>query len=367
MEPGAERKRRVVSIEKEITPSLAMQVLVPVISVVLALIVCAVFLYLSGKDPIQAYIEMFLGVVTSYGMTETALRAIPLMLAGLGLGMAFRMRLWNIGGEGQLYMGASAATGVALLIPEQPIYVVLPLMVLAGCLAGGLWALLPGIPRAYLGVNETITTLMFNYVAISLVDYLVYGPWKDPAGYNFPLTAVFSESATLPVILGSRIHLGLVFGLILAVVLYILIYRTKWGYQIRVIGESEQSARYAGMNIRRQILLVMFLSGALCGLAGMSEVAGVVHRLRPGFSPGYGYTAIIVAWLSKLNPIATVVVAFLFGALETGGLIVQTAGIEATMASMIQGALLFFILGGELLVRYRIRIVETAVLGEDSL
>lgn len=365
MEPGAVKSQRTVTLEKDLSPSLLMQVLVPVGSVVLALAVCAVFLPLSGVDPLEAYSEMLSGVVTSYGITETILRAIPLTLAGLGLGIAFRMQLWNIGGEGQLYMGACAATGIALYMPDKPAYIVLPLMVLAGCIAGGLWAMLPAIPRAYLGVNETITTLMFNYVAISWVDYLVYGPWKDPAGYNFPLTATFSESAALPVIIGTRIHLGLVFGIVLAIILYVTIFRTKWGYEIRVIGESEQSARYAGMNIKRQILWAMFLSGALCGLAGMSEVSGVVHRLRPGFSPGYGFTAIIVAWLSRLNPLATVVVAVLFGALQTGGLIVQTAGIDANMVSMIQGALLFFILGGELLVKYRIRFVQSAEVGED--
>lgn len=364
MEAETAKSRWNFTIEKGSSPSPFMQVLVPVVSVALALVVCAVFLLLSGVDPFQAYKKMFSGVVgTSYGITETVLKAIPLMLAGLGLGVAFRMQLWNIGGEGQLYMGAAAATGLALVLPDQPIYVLLPLMVLAGCIAGGMWALVSAIPRAYLGVNETITTLMLNYVAISWVDYLVYGPWRDPEGYNFPLTRVFSESATLPVIFGHRIHLGLIFGLILAVVLYIVIFRTKWGYEIRVIGESEQSARYAGMNIKKQIILVMFFSGALCGLAGMSEVSGVVHRLQPGISPGYGFTAIIVAWLAKLNPLATVVVAVLFGALQTGGLIVQTAGISATMVSMIQGALLFFILGGDLLVRYRIRFDRGRTLG----
>ncbi|MGI6555263.1 MAG: ABC transporter permease [Bacillota bacterium] len=357
-----------ITIEKGFSPSPFMQVLVPLIAVILALAVCGLFLLFSGQDPFTAYSKMFFGVIgTSYGMTETILKAIPLMIAGLGLGLAFRMRLWNIGGEGQLHMGAFAATGVALFMPDYPIWVVLPLMFLAACFAGGVWALLCAVPRAYLGVNETITTLMLNYVAIFWVDYLVYGPWKDPEGFNFPLTATFSESATLPALAGSRIHCGLIIGLIMAVILYVVIYKTKWGYEIRVIGESESAARYAGMNIRRQIILVMFVSGALCGLAGMSEVSGLVHRLRPGFSPGYGYTAIIVAWLANLNPLATVVVAVLFGALETGGYIIQTSGISANLVSVIQGTLLFFVLGGEILVRYRIRLAKPAVSsGEDS-
>lgn len=367
MELGVAKTRGILTIEKGLSPSFLMQVFVPLVSVVMALAVCGLFLSLSGKDPLAAYSAMFFGVVgTSYGITETILKAIPLTLAGLGLGLAFRMKLWNIGGEGQLYMGAFAATGVALFMPGLPSWLVLPSMIAAGCVAGGLWAVLPAIPRAYLGVNETITTLMLNYVAIFWVDYLVYGPWRDPEGFNFPLTATFSSSATLPAFGSSRIHFGLVLGLITALILYVLIYRTKWGYEVRVIGESESAARYAGMNIRRQVLLVMFLSGAICGLAGMSEVSGLVHRLRPGFSPGYGYTAIIVAWLAKLNPLATVVVAVLFGALETGGYIIQTSGISSTMVSVLQGTLLFFILGGEILVKYRIRLKKTVSTGEDA-
>lgn len=350
------KKRDMITIEKESSPSVFMQILVALVSILLALVGCALFLLLTGHRPLEVYSTMFYGVVsTSYGLTESILKAIPLAIAGLGLGLAYRMLLWNIGGEGQIYMGAFAATGVALAIPDQPIWIVLPLMMLAGALAGGAWALLPAIPRAYLGVNETITTLMLNYVAIFWVDYLVYGPWKDPEGFNFPLTATFSRSATLPTFGHSRVHAGLLLALIIAVIFYFVIYWTKWGYEIRVIGESEQAARYAGMNIRKQIILVMFISGAICGLAGMSEVSGLVHRLRPDFSPGYGYTAIIIAWLAKLNPLATILVAFLFGALETGGYIIQTSGISANLVSVLQGILLFFVLGGDILLNYRIR------------
>jgi simple sugar transport system permease protein len=367
MASEAVKKRGILTIEKGLSPSLAMQLFVPLMSIVLAIVGCGLFLLLMGHDPIGVYSTMFFGVVsTSYGLTESILKAIPLALAGLGLGLAFRMQLWNIGGEGQLYMGAFAATGVALAMPDQPIWIVLPLMFLAGGLAGGCWALLPAIPRAYLGVNETITTLMWNYVAIFWVDYLVYGPWRDPEGFNFPLTATFSKSATLPTFGGSRVHAGLLIALILAVILYFVIYRTKWGYEIRVIGQSEQAARYAGMNIRRQIILVMFVSGFICGLAGMSEVSGLVHRLRPDFSPGYGFTAIIIAWLAKLNPVATILVAFLFGALQTGGYIIQTSGISANVVSVLQGILLFFILGGEILLKYRISFGKAASPGKEA-
>lgn len=355
------KKNRFITIEKGLSPSISMQVLVILVSILFAILGCAIFLQLNGHDPVKVYSDMFFGVVgTSYGLTETILKAIPLTIIGLGLGIAFRMKLWNIGGEGQLHMGAAAATGVALAMPNQPMWIVLPLMMLAAALAGGAWALLPGIPRAYLGVNETITTLMWNYVAINIVDYLVYGPWRDPEGFNFPLTAVFSPGATLPTFGGGRIHGGLIIAIVIAVIMYLVIYRTKWGYEIRVIGQSEQAARYAGMNIPRQIVLTMFISGAICGLAGMSEVSGVVHRLRPGFSPGYGFTGIIIAWLGKLNPLATIIVAFLFGALETGGYIIQTSGISANVVSVLQGILLFFVLGGDILLNYRIRFGKTA-------
>jgi ABC-type uncharacterized transport system permease subunit len=300
---------------------------------------------------------MFKGAFGSaYGLSETVVKAIPLLLAGLGVAIAFKMLLWNIGAEGQLYMGAFAASYIALFHPDLPSYIMLPAMLVAGMLAGGLWALLTALPRALLGVNEVIISLMLNYVAILWVDYLVYGPWKDPQGFNFPLTAPFPESAILPVLGESRIHLGLVFGLIAAALLFLLLNRTRWGYEIRVIGESARAARYAGMNIVRNIMLVMFLSGALAGLAGFCEVAGITHRLQHGISPGYGYTAIIIAWLAKLHPGAVVLVSFLFGGLLVGGYTIQTMGLPAATVSMLQGAILFFLLGGEILNRYRIRL-----------
>jgi len=320
------------ALEKRLVPSTIAYVVIPFISIFLALLLGAVFLYLSGHDPLTVYQKMFSGAFGSrYGITETIVKAIPLTLTGLGVALAFRMQLWNIGGEGQLYMGAFAATWVALAFPEGSAWWVLPFMVLAGMLAGGLWALLPAIPRAVWGTNEIITTLMLNYVAIFWVDYLVYGPWRDPEGHNFPLTATFSPAAVLPVLGNSRIHAGLFFGITAAIILYVLIYHTRWGYEIRVTGENPDSARYAGMNTTRNIMLVMLISGAFCGLAGMAEVSGIAHRLQHGLSPGYGYTAIIIAWLSRLNPFAIIIVAFLFGSLQVGGYIVQTSGIPSSM------------------------------------
>ncbi len=344
-----------LTIEKRLVPSSSAYLLIPIFSIFMALLVGSIFLYFSGHEPVAVYYKMFKGAFGSrYGITETIVKAIPLTLVGLGVALAFRMQLWNIGGEGQLYMGAFAATWVALTFPEGSVWWVMPAMIALGMLAGGLWALLTAIPKAIWGVNEIITTLMLNYVAILWVDYLVYGPWKDPAGFNFPLTAVFSDAATLPGLFDSRVHAGLFFGIVAAIILYLVVYHTRWGYEIRVTGENPGAARYAGMNTTRNIMLVMLFSGALCGLAGMSEVSGIGHRLQHGLSPGYGYTAIIVAWLSRLNPFAVILVAILFGGLQVGGFIVQTSGIPSSMVYMLQGLLLFFVLGGELLTGYRL-------------
>jgi simple sugar transport system permease protein len=325
-------------------------------------LVGAVFLTLTDRDPLEVYTAMFKGALGSrYGLAETVVKAIPLMLCALGISAAFRMQLWNIGAEGQFYMGAFAASWLPLTYPQAPMMLMLPGMALLGCIGGGLWGLVPAVLRARWKVNEIITTLMLNYVAILWVDFLVYGPWKDPKGFNFPLTAKFPAAAALPNFCDSRIHVGLIIAVVLAAAFWLIFEKSRWGFEIKVIGASEQAARYAGMNIRRNIYWVMLLSGAVCGLAGMAEVSGIVGRLQPNLSPGYGYTAIIVAWLSKLNPAAILVVSILFGALQVGGFFVQTMGVPASVASMLQGAVLFFVVGGEFLTQYRVVISRKEV------
>ncbi|MGQ9557265.1 MAG: ABC transporter permease [Desulfurispora sp.] len=345
-----------VRLEKRLHPSPLVNVLVPVAAVFLALLLGAVFLSLTGQKPLAVYRAMFGGALGSaYGLSETLVKAIPVMLCALGISLAFKMQLWNIGAEGQLYMGAFAASWLPLFHPDLPAWLMLPGMILLGMLAGGLWALLVALPRALWNVNEIITTLMLNYVAILWVDYLVYGPWKDPQGMNFPLTARFAPAALLPTLGHSRIHAGIFFALFLALLLLFVFQKSRWGYEIRVMGSSVPAARYAGMNIRRNIYLVMLLSGAICGLAGMTEVSGITGRLQHALSPGYGYTAIIVAWLARLHPLAIVLVSILFGVLQVGGYLVQTMGVPAAVAAMLQGAILFFVLGGEILSHYQLR------------
>ncbi len=350
---------RVIALEKRLNPSPMAGLTVALASILLALLTGAIFLALSGKSPLEIYLAMFQGAFGSkYGLTETLVKTIPLGLCALGVSLAFRVQLWNIGAEGQFYMGAMAATYVALQNPAGSKWVVLPTMFLAAALAGGLWGLLPAIPRAYWKVNETITTLMLNYVAIIWVEYLVYGPWKDPQGFNFPFTAVFGAGATLPSLGNSRVHYGLYFLLIAAVLVWVILRYTAWGFQLKVVGESQQAASYAGMSIVKTILLVMLCSGALAGIAGMAEVAGITQRLQQGLSPGYGYTAIIIAWLSRLNPWAILGVAFFLGGLLASGSSLQDLGLPVASVSMLQGLILFFVLGGEIFANYRLKLRE---------
>ncbi len=353
------------SIERYPVASRTAATIVPILSIVLALLVGGAVLALAGHNPLTVYNAMLQGAFGSVnGLAETTVKAIPLILAGLGVSIAFRMLLWNIGAEGQLYLGAIFATGTALyIIPNAPAILLIPVMVLAGFVGGALWALIPGALRAFLKVNEIITTLMLNYVAVLLSEWLVHGPWKDPKAFGFPGTPLLPDAAWLPRLGTTRVHLGLFFGLVAAIVIYVILRGTWWGYEIRVIGENERAARYAGINIRRNILLVMALSGGLAGIAGMSEVAGIAHQLQRNLSPGYGFTAIIVAWLAKLNPWMVIVVAFLLAGLLVGGDQLQMSlGLPSAIAPMLQGMILFFLLGSEILTRYRLVRVRQPVL-----
>ncbi len=352
-------------LERVAKPSLAAQVLVPIVSILAALVVGGVIILMVGENPVTVYRTMFEGAFgSSYKRSETLVKMIPLLLTGLGVSVAFRMQLWNIGAEGQFYFGAIFATGVALFaLPDAGSWVVIPAMMVAGLVGGALWGAIPGVLRGYLGVNETITSLMLNYVAILFSSWLVHGPWKNPAGFGFPGTETFAAATYLPTWGTTRVHLGLAFGLVAAVILYLVLQRTRWGYEISIAGNSERVAKYAGMATARNIVVVMIVSGALAGLAGMAEVGGIGHSLQRDLSPGYGYTAIIVAWLGRLNPFGIILVAYLLAALMVGGEQIQLSlGLSSAIAPMLQGIILFFLLGGDLLTRYRI----VRIAGEGS-
>lgn len=343
------------SIEKN-THSTGAPWWVSIVSVLLAFLFCAVFIALNGNDPLLVFGRMLKGAFGStYGISETLLKAIPLLLCGLGVAIAYKISIWNIGAEGQLIFGAIAATFVTIYWPDLAMLPSLLLMVLFGFLAGAFWGLLTAIPRVYFQVNEIITSLMLNYIALLFLDYLVFVPWKDPNGFNFPGTAIFNVTQQLPSFGGTRLHMGLFIALAAVVVYAILVKSSTWGYRLRLLAANPNAAGYAGINVRKQIIIVMLISGGLAGLAGMAEVAGVTHRLMYGISPGYGYTAIIVAWLAKLNPWGLILSSVLCGAVIVGGYSVQLIGLPSSMAMMIQGAILFFLIGGEVLGRYRLR------------
>jgi simple sugar transport system permease protein len=327
------------------------------VSIAAALLTGLVFLEALDFDSLSVYRDMFTGAFfTGYGISETIVKAIPLMLCGLAVGFAAQIGLWNIGAEGQLYMGTFAATGTALyLLPDAPALVTIPAMLIAAILAGALWGLIGVLPLALWRVNEVITTLMLNYIAILWVDYLIYGPWRNPK-HGFPLSVQFSEGASLPTLGTSRIHLGLIFALAAAGLVMVLLRNTKWGYEIKAVGGNRRAAEYAGIPISRNLLLVMAISASFAGIAGMAEVSGICHRLQPGISPGYGYSGIIIAWLARLHPIGIASMSFFFGGLLVGGYEMQAEGLPAGIVYMIQATILFFVLASEFFSRYRIRI-----------
>lgn len=331
-------------------------------SVIFALLLGALILKFVGGDPVDAYVHIYNAAFGDIGVfSDTLVKASPLILTGLACALAFRMRLWNIGAEGQFFLGAFGATFIVqqVLPKDTSPWIFIPTMMVAGFAAGALWGFIPGYLKAKFGVNEIVTTLMLNYIAVFWNDFFIYGAWSDR---GFQLTPVFPRTAwlprladyaqTFPEFSGLTLHLGLGFGLLATVAMWYLLTRTRWGYEIRLIGNSPNAAKYAGLNIVRNTIMVMMLSGGLAGLAGMAEVAGVVHRLQDKISPGYGFTAIIIAWLAKLNPWAIIPVAVLFGGLLIGGREIQPSG----LAKMLQGIILFALIGSEVFNRYHIRI-----------
>jgi len=328
------------------------------IAILLSIVCAGLILLIMGLEPIKVFgaiIEGSLG--TQLRIQQTIVKAIPLIIASLGILVAFKMKFWNIGGEGQITMGALAASWVALFAGDMPKPVMLMLMMIAAIIAGGLWAFIPAIFKAKMGTNETIFTLMMNYIAIKLVTYLQYGPWMDPAAGGFPKVAPFPDSALLPSLFS--IHIGWVIALICIALVYFLINYTKLGYEISVVGESMETARYAGMSINKIIVVAMFISGGLCGLAGMIQSSAIEKTLVASIGGGYGFTAIITAWLSRLNAIAVLFVCIAFAMLIQGGAYIQIAlNVPSAVSSVVQGLVLFFVLGSEFFLQYKISLAR---------
>lgn len=313
--------------------------------VLLAFLLGAMLILITGANPIQAYgALLYAAFGTTNGFAETMVKATPLILAGLGVMVAYRAQFWNIGAEGQIYVGSILATIAGIWLRGLPLLIHLPLTLLAGMLGGALWGFIPGFLKARFRVNEVITTLLLNYIAIGLTSYLVHTPLRDQAS-GIPISPQLAASAWLPILIPrTRFHFGIVLAVVMAFLVYWLLTRTVLGYQIRAIGDGRRAAQTGGINVPRTIILTMLISGALAGLAGAVEIAGVQHRLVEGFSPGYGYLAIAVALLGRLNPFGVTLAAVLFAALLNGADAMQrTAGVPVTVVFVIEGLVILFV------------------------
>lgn len=316
------------------------------IVVILVLIMLFTLITFIGADIFLALNSFFLGIIGSnYSIGEVLVKFVPLVLAGLGVSVAFRTGIINLGAEGQIYMGAIAATFCAVYLPELPWVIMIPLCMLSGFIIGGIWAIIPGFLKAKFGISEVINTIMFNYIAIYIVGILVRTVLQDPDN-AFPMSKLFPKSSWLPNILsGSRLHAGFIIAIILIFIVWILMWKTKYGYEMRAVGENSRAAICAGISVNRNILLSSSISGGLAGLAGVFEVTGLHHKLMEGISPNYGYLAVIVALLGKNNPFGVFVSALALAMLQVGSLSMQrNAGVPTSISSIILGVLVLIIL-----------------------
>jgi simple sugar transport system permease protein len=346
-------------LERRAQVSLQLLILSPLVAVALTVIAGAVMFAALGLDPWHAlHVYFVLPVSDSWGLQEVAVKATPLILIAVGLALCYQSNNWNIGAEGQFLMGAMAGGGVAIFthgVANGPW--LLPTMLLCGALGGALLALVPALLKTRFGANEILTSLMLVYVAGYLFDWLVRGPWRDPDGFNMPQTVSFEPEATMPLLLEQgRLNLGTPVAILVVIAAAILMRRTLKGFEIRLVGAAPRAARFAGFDDKKLTVTVFLISGALAGLAGVIEAAGTIRQLQPSISPGYGFTAIIVAFLGRLNPIGCLVAGVFVAITFIGGENAQiTLGLPLDVARVIQGMLLFFVLACDSLVAYRVR------------
>lgn len=337
-------------------------VLLPVLAMVIALVVGVLLLLLLGTDPIEAYSALIQGALGNVsGITQTLTKATPLLLVGLGICIAFRGGVINIGGEGQIVVGALAATAFGVGFGNLPALILLPLTLICGAAAGLIWGGIPGLLKARLGVNEILTTVMMNQIALRLMNFLLRGPMLDPehvaAGTSIPQSAALPESIWLPRLVPRTLfHSGAILAVLLALAVYFLLWRTTIGYRIRAVGLNPHASRYAGIPVPKYVTLSLALSGMLCGLAGAVEVLGVHHRMLEGLSGGYGFSGIVAALFGKLHPLGAIPASALFGALLVGADKMQRAvQVPSALAIALQGLVVLFVVSSDLYVRRRTR------------
>ncbi|MGB1010125.1 MAG: ABC transporter permease [Thiolinea sp.] len=338
-------------------PSKSMVYLSPLLAIGLMLVFGMIVFMFLGQSPVKAFHAFFIEPINDlYGLGELLIKASPLALIALGLSVGFRANIWNIGAEGQLTLGAIAAGGVALWFYESESTLVLPLMFIAGALGGMAWAAIPAFLRTRFNTNEILVSLMLVYVGQMVLSWLIHGPWRDPDGFGFPQSRLFSDSAILPLILeGTRAHAGVLLTLVALVVATIFF---RWGllaFQMRVAGLAPRAAEYAGFDSKRTIWIGLLAGGGAAGLAGTSEIAGPIGQLSMPVSPGYGFAAIIVAFVGRLHPVGIILASLLMALLYLGGESAQMhLSLPAAVSGVFQGLLLFFLLATDVLINFRI-------------
>lgn len=336
----------------------------PLIAIALTLITITILFAILGKDPIAALNVYFVEpVLDRYTLSEIAVKASPLVLIGVGLSFCFLANVWNIGAEGQFVIGAVCGSWLAVATHgTDPGLWLLPAMLVLGALGGALWALIPALCKVRFGASEILTSLMLVYVAELVLDYLVRGPWRDPQGYNFPKTADFGPNAVVPVLFeGTRVNAGAIITLIVVVAAAVMLKRALKGFEIRIVGSAPKAARFAGFDAKRLTIFTLMVSGALAGLAGIIEVAGPIGRLQPSISPGYGFTAIIVAFLGRLNPFGILIAGLFLALTFIGGEGAQISmKMPLDLTKVFQGILLFYVLACDSMIVYRMRLLHTS-------
>lgn len=346
-----------ISVQARTEQSTLMAFASPILAILLTLIFGSVLFSALDKDPLQAlHVLLIMPLSDAYNFSEMLVKMGPLLLCAVGLSLCYRANMWNIGAEGQLLAGALGGSAVALMFVDSESAIAMPLTLLGGILSGMAWAAIPTYLKIKCNSNLILTTIMLNYIALYLLIWAVHGPLRDPDGFGFPESAMFSDATLLPVLWDSgRVHLGVLLAILVALFAWFLLSKTHLGFKIRVYGADEPAATYAGFNAKAISWFVMLFSGALAGLAGVSEVAGPIGQLTPNVSPGYGYSAIIVAYLGRLHPAGTIVAAIFLAILYMGGDLAQIEmGIPIAVVGMFQGVLLFFLLACDFFIRYRL-------------
>jgi general nucleoside transport system permease protein len=347
-----------LKLEARPEPSRFMSIASPLLALAITVVLGTILFVALGKDPMRGLYVFFIEPVKSlYALSELAMKATPLLLIALGLSVCFRSNVWNIGAEGQFIVGAIFASGVAMQAgPETGRWIVAPVL-LAGVAGGMVWAGIVALLRDRFNASEILVSLMMVYIADMVLSYLVYGPWKDPAGYNFPQTITFLKSTQVPRLFdGSRVNLGLPLALVLVAVFWVLLFRTYAGFQLQVGGLAPAAARYAGFSSRRALWMALMLSGGMAGLAGALEAAGPLGQLTPHVPAGYGFAAIIVAFVGRLHPVGAIFSAVLMSMFYIGGELAQSRlGLPKSLTGVFQGLLLFTLLACDTLIHYRIR------------